>query len=298
MPIFISYSHADREFVDQLAERLVLAKHHIWLDRWELSLGDSMTSRIEETLTESSAILVILSKSSVESQWCRRELTAGLVRELEERHTIVMPVVIEDCQIPLFLKDKLYADFRKSPDAAFELIERSLARISNPATARVEAPDFNTDFAIDWRRRSLAAHQAPWIFRFTFLDAGPNLPYSVLSECQVYPETEGQRAAFLKSDREGKVFDYIGQVAEALVAQVEKAGLTVKITDQFETAISGSVTVQDLGDFRLIFSYRKMGADTGMDTVVYLDNNLRMALSHIQNTLRKPKGQAQKKPRP
>jgi hypothetical protein len=290
LPIFISYSHADREFVDQLAERLVLAKHHIWLDRWELSLGDSMTSRIEETLTESSAILFILSKSSVESEWCRRELTAGLVRELEERHTIVMPVVIDDCKIPLFLRDKLYADFRKGPDAAFELIDRSLARISNPATARLETPDFNTDFSIDWRRRSLAAHEAPWIFRFTFLDIGPKLPYSVLSECQVYPETEGQRTAFLKSDKDGKVFDYIGQVAQALVAQVNETGLTVRITNQFEAAIAGTVRVPDLGDFRLTFSYRRMGADTGMDTVVYLDNNLRMALNHIQNTLRKPAG--------
>lgn len=290
MPIFISYSHADRDFVDQLAERLVLAKHHVWLDRWELSLGDSMTSRIEETLTESSAILVILSKNSVESEWCRRELNAGLVRELEERHTIVMPVVIDDCKIPLFLKDKLYADFRRSPDAAFELIDRSLSRISNPATGRVESPDFNTDFAIDWRRRPVTAHEAPWLFRFTFLDTGPQLPYSVLSECQVYPTTEPQRATFLKSDRDGNIFDYIGQVAKMLVTQVDEHGLIVKIEDQFEAAISGRVQVPELGDFRLLFSYRRMGADTGMDTVVYLENNLRMALNHIETTLRKPTG--------
>ncbi|UJW86906.1 toll/interleukin-1 receptor domain-containing protein [Devosia sp. SL43] len=288
MPIFISYSHADRDFVDQLAERLVFAKHHVWMDRWELSLGDSLTSRIQETLTESSAILVILSKSSVDSEWCKRELNAGLVRELEERHTIVMPVVIDDCKIPLFLKDKLYADFRKQPDAAFEMIDRSLSRISNPATARVESPDFNTDFAIDWRKRPVRENEIPWLFRFTFLDAGPQLPYSVLSECQIFATNDNQRRNFLVCVADDKVFDFIGGVAKELVAMADAHGLIVKIEDQFEVAIGGEITVPESGKFTVVFNYRRMGTDTGMDTVVYLENNLRMAYRHIEATLKRP----------
>ncbi|MFM9966772.1 MAG: toll/interleukin-1 receptor domain-containing protein, partial [Planctomycetaceae bacterium] len=34
MPLFISYSHADRDFVDQLAVQLVARKVNVWLDRW------------------------------------------------------------------------------------------------------------------------------------------------------------------------------------------------------------------------------------------------------------------------
>ncbi|WP_171901415.1 toll/interleukin-1 receptor domain-containing protein [Stappia indica] len=153
MPIFISYNHQDSDFVDTLAANLVRAKHHVWMDRWELNVGDSLTSKIEENLTGSSAILVIISKNSVESAWCKRELNAGLVRELEERQTIVMPCVIDDCQLPLFLRDKLYADFRKDPDKAFSLVDRSLARISNPTLSRVEKPEFFTDFAYDWKEK-------------------------------------------------------------------------------------------------------------------------------------------------
>ncbi len=121
MPIFISYSRKDSAFVDTLAANLVRARHNVWMDRWELSIGDSITQKIEENLTESSAILVVVSSHSVESPWCKRELTAGLVRELEERKTLVLPLVIDDCALPLFLRDKLYADFRRNPDEAFNL---------------------------------------------------------------------------------------------------------------------------------------------------------------------------------
>lgn len=87
MPIFISYSRKDSRFVDQLVMNLIRAKHHVWMDRWELNVGDSLTRKIEEALVDSSAILIVLSKNSVKSEWCRRELSASLVRELEERKT-------------------------------------------------------------------------------------------------------------------------------------------------------------------------------------------------------------------
>ncbi len=61
MPIFISYNREDSTFVDTLAANLVMNRHHVWLDRWELKVGDSLIDKIQNALTESSAILVILS---------------------------------------------------------------------------------------------------------------------------------------------------------------------------------------------------------------------------------------------
>jgi hypothetical protein len=172
MPIFISYSHEDCAFVDTLARNLVSKRHHVWLDRWELGIGDSLTQMIQNALTSAGAILVVLSKTSVASDWCKRELTAGLVRELEEKKTIVMPCVIEDCDIPLFLKDKLYADFRRDPDTALALIDRSLAQISNPFQGRIEKPEFHTDWSVDWA----TDESIGWHIRWTFVDHGHAWP--------------------------------------------------------------------------------------------------------------------------
>lgn len=284
MAIFISYSQSDSAFVDSLAANLVRARHHIWLDRWELKLGDSLTSKIEESLTDSSAILVILSKKSVESQWCRRELTAGLVRELEEKRTLVMPVVIEDCEIPLFLRDKLYADFRKDPDQAFSLIDRSLAQYSNPTTSRVDSPNFHTDFSVVWKPKHIKNSEETWIVRWTFVDHGPNLPYVVVSECKIYEANGSAYSNALKND---SVMIFIRNLANALYDKYLSHGkLDALIDDNREQFDAWKFSLNEGQDFLAIYSYRRLGLDNGMDTAIYPDNNIRMARDHLQNTVR------------
>ena len=41
--------------------------------------------KIESTIQGANTLLVVLSKASVESEWCKKELTADLVRELEAK---------------------------------------------------------------------------------------------------------------------------------------------------------------------------------------------------------------------
>ena len=84
MPLFISYPHEDKEFAEKLAVHLVRQKAHVWIDQWELKVGDSILEKIQSAIKTASALLVLLSKASVASEWCRRELSAGLMRELEE----------------------------------------------------------------------------------------------------------------------------------------------------------------------------------------------------------------------
>ena len=94
MAIFISYSQKDSDFVDTLAANLVIAKHHVWMDRWELNVGDSLTQKIEATLTESSAILVIIERdrprsasSRVESALSSRMVCRNTLRRRSESLT-------------------------------------------------------------------------------------------------------------------------------------------------------------------------------------------------------------------
>ncbi|HMK16621.1 MAG TPA: toll/interleukin-1 receptor domain-containing protein [Chitinophagaceae bacterium] len=148
MSLFISYSHTNREFVDKLATHLIYKKINVWLDRWELNVGDSITERVQTAISEASNLLVVLSKASVESNWCKREINAGLILELEKKNVVVMPVLIEDCEIPLFLKDKLYADFRKDFDTGLNQVVDSLTSIKQESTGRVDVKGkYFTDFS-------------------------------------------------------------------------------------------------------------------------------------------------------
>jgi hypothetical protein len=102
MPVFISHSHQDKDFVDKLAAQLVLHKTYVWLDRWEIKVGDSLLGKVQEGIKSASALLIVLSKASVASEWCKKELNAGLMRELDEKRVVILPLLLEGCDIPVF----------------------------------------------------------------------------------------------------------------------------------------------------------------------------------------------------
>ena len=74
MPIFISYSRKDSALVVVLAANLVRNRHNVWLDKWELSVGDLLIDKIQSALTESSAVILVLSKNSIDSAWCKKRI--------------------------------------------------------------------------------------------------------------------------------------------------------------------------------------------------------------------------------
>lgn len=110
--VFISYSNKDRGFVERLAADLRNRGLYVWCDRWELKVGDSLIEKINAGITSQDYLIIVLSETSVRSQWVMRELNAALMRELKERRVVVLPILIEDCDIPPLLSDKVYADFR------------------------------------------------------------------------------------------------------------------------------------------------------------------------------------------
>ena len=282
MPIFISYSQKDRKFADTLAENLALNRHHIWMDRWELNVGDSLLDRIQAVLTDSSAILVLLSTNSVESEWCRRELNAGLMRELEERRTLLVPCVIEDCTVPLFLRDKVHADFRTDPDTALEQINRALAHVSNPRQGRAETPRFSTDWSLDWKSRD-----GFQVMEWTFVDHGHDWPYVILSQCTVVCNSAASRR-FTAAEARNEADSYMQDVLRLLVDSLPEDGLTVRIQDTRERTIGSCLERANGERFLVQISYRRLGRDNGFDTDVYLDNNLRTALAHMNAVYGRP----------
>ena len=153
MSVFISYSSKDANFVDQLATALVANRVHIWLDKWEMQVGDSLLDKIQSALTTSDYLLVVLSKASVESEWCKKELKAGLMRELEEKKTHVIPIIIEDCEVPIFLRDKKYADFRKDFITGLNELLRPLAPLTSERMRRSEKGETVIDYAFNFGLR-------------------------------------------------------------------------------------------------------------------------------------------------
>jgi hypothetical protein len=120
--VFISHSSKDKAFVRRLVGDLKAESVPIWFDEVELRVGDSLRQTIESALLQSSWLLIILSGNSVGSPWVQQELNAAFALELSLRKVFILPAVIDDCEIPLFLRDKVYADFRASYDTGLRAL--------------------------------------------------------------------------------------------------------------------------------------------------------------------------------
>ncbi len=110
--IFISYSHADRNFAEKLAHALHEEGEDVWWDRWEILAGDSLVGKIfEEGLSNAAAFVVLLSPNSAQSNWVRQELDVATVRRIEGV-TRIIPVLIDDVEVPSALRALLRVDMR------------------------------------------------------------------------------------------------------------------------------------------------------------------------------------------
>jgi formylglycine-generating enzyme required for sulfatase activity len=121
--VFISYSHTDSHFVDNLAKRLKVIGVDIWIDKWMIKVGDSITGKINEGIGASDYLIIVLSRSSVKSKWVREELNTALVKNVEvEKGAFILPVLKEDCEIPSLLQHRKYANFKDDPELGFQAL--------------------------------------------------------------------------------------------------------------------------------------------------------------------------------
>lgn len=282
MPIFISYSHKDKKFVDKLAMQLVHRNVNVWLDRWELAVGDSIVDRVQEAVDGSSALLVILSKASTGSEWCKKELSAGLLRELEEKRVVVMPVMLEDCDVPVFARGKMFADFRKNFDDGLRIIVEGIAKVTNSAMARAKEPDFNTDWSIDWGLRSGDLSMV-----ITCLQIPSNYPYSCLTTVEI-----------LANKTASKLFQAISHERHPDFAKLHVVQQIVSFFDEFgdmkALLADEKAKIKTLGikgsssreGYALRIMTRRLGEDTGRDVLVHVSSLIRDTHKHMASVLR------------
>jgi TIR domain len=89
---FISYASEDRDLAETLDVTLSQHGYKVWRDRGQLTLGDSLTEKINEGLTAARYAIVILSQAFLRKNWPRAELNALQARAIAEGQKIILPV--------------------------------------------------------------------------------------------------------------------------------------------------------------------------------------------------------------
>ncbi len=113
MKVFINHSSKDEQYVQRIAKSLKDQGIDVWYDEWSIGVGDSLVSKIEAGIADSNVLLVILSKASIKSSWVRAEINAFFNKAMSDRNIRLIPVLLEDVEVPPLLRDRMYVDFRK-----------------------------------------------------------------------------------------------------------------------------------------------------------------------------------------
>ena len=107
---FISHSSTDAIVANKLAQELKSSGISVWIDNEQMNVGDNIVSKINFAIAHSRFVIVLLSSSAIASRWVEVEWTAAHAQEIESQQTVVLPAIIDDCDIPMVLKTKLHAN--------------------------------------------------------------------------------------------------------------------------------------------------------------------------------------------
>ena len=125
--IFISYSHHDKAFANKLSDSLKAAGYETWIDTQSIKVGENFIEKIDQGLSQSDYIVAVLSESYNQSRTAQQELSAFAMKEVSASRNNILPVLIENCEIPVFLQDRVYADFRGSYEEGFNQLVLALS---------------------------------------------------------------------------------------------------------------------------------------------------------------------------
>ncbi|MCR1964105.1 toll/interleukin-1 receptor domain-containing protein [Clostridium perfringens] len=108
--VFISHNYKDKPLARKISNELIKYGIKPWIDESEIKLGDSLIEKIRAGLDNMDYLVVLISKNSVQSEWVKKELDIAMNSEIEGKKVITIPILAGKCDLPGFLKGKLYAD--------------------------------------------------------------------------------------------------------------------------------------------------------------------------------------------
>lgn len=126
--VFLSHISPDKPAVRRLAQDLKEKGVDVWFDEEQILVGESFVERIQEGIEEADFVAIWLTRNAVKSGWVTREWESRLLDEIKDGSTRVLPLLAEDCDLPIFLKLKQFADFRSDYATGFQQLLKSLDR--------------------------------------------------------------------------------------------------------------------------------------------------------------------------
>jgi uncharacterized protein YjbI with pentapeptide repeats len=96
---FISHSSKDKEFAEKLYKDLQNSGVRCWFSPEHMKIGDRIRNTIDDSIRLHDKLLLILSETSVASQWVEQEVETALEKERERKIDVLFPIRLDDTVI-------------------------------------------------------------------------------------------------------------------------------------------------------------------------------------------------------
>ena len=134
--VFLSYSTKDKPIVRALCKSLHQEGFDVRLDAGEIRIGDSLEQKLSASINESvDCVVAVLSKNSVKSDWVKKEIQWAMAKEKTQKGFALLPIAIDTCDIPDFLKGKRIGGFETPYRRKFALqqLARAIRELRRPS---------------------------------------------------------------------------------------------------------------------------------------------------------------------
>ena len=138
--VFICHAGEDKEtIVNPLVATLEERGLNAWLDKAEINWGDSLVEKINDGLSNSRYLIVVLSEHFLAKRWPQKELTSVLNIEASTGEVKVLPLIVGEAndiisRLPL-LNDKNYLQWTGDPEAVADALQARLRQGQNHGDA-------------------------------------------------------------------------------------------------------------------------------------------------------------------
>jgi hypothetical protein len=142
--VFLSHASQDKPAVRRLCKRLKGDGFDPWLDEERLLPGQDWSLEIEKAMRASDAILLCFSALSVAKEgYIQREYKRAMQYQEEkpEGTIFVIPIRLDDCEMPFSMRDIQWVDFPAGYDRLVQALNQRAGGVSKPPAPKKKAEE-------------------------------------------------------------------------------------------------------------------------------------------------------------
>ena len=143
--IFLSHSHKDNAWYEQLVAALQRAGFDVWFDKNGLYVGAQWVKALEEELQRRDVFLLVISPDSWSSEWVQEELSLALGQRKQ-----ILGIIYKETQLTGFITNRqLLRAVGQEAECAARQIAAALGVASTAQTASPSPPANGSGASID-----------------------------------------------------------------------------------------------------------------------------------------------------